>query len=427
MAQINIIFTIITLITSVLFVVIFRQTMDSVSKRQAERDFLEFSKELSETERGTILYSQYYAYVAYLVDSEFKNPEIERVELGDEKDFITLEEVNKFYYEKLHLIENNIDSHKIIRENNLNFYYSIVTADEQKFVIITISDNSFQMSLNEPVNNIVLIGFLSLIILGNAIILLWTNITVERIKNLKKEVLALSESSYKNPISIEGYDELTDLSTSVEIMRKEIVNHEQMKQEMLQNLSHDIKTPISVIKSYSEAIKDGISDVDDIDVIIRQTDVLASKVVKLLEWNRLEYIEEKQTYYPVHLRRLITSVANNYKYKQNIDFILDLDNSYIEGLDDYFETMISNIIENALRYAETKIIITLKNKKITIYNDGDPIDEKFLNNDFRPYQKGHKGNFGLGMSIVAKTAELFNLRVYVENINNGVRFTIEPL
>ena len=210
-------------------------------------------------------------------------------------------------------------------------------------------------------------------------------------------------------------------------MRKEIVNNEQMKQEMLQNLSHDIKTPISVIKSYSEAIKDGISDVDDIDVIIRQTDILATKVVKLLEWNRLEYIEEKQMYYPVDLRRLLTAVANNYKYRDNIKLILDLDNSYLEGLDDYYVTMFSNIIENALRYAKSQIIITLKNKKVTIYNDGEPIDDKFLNNDFRPYQKGHKGNFGLGMSIVAKTAELFSLRVYVENVNNGVRFTIEPL
>ena len=76
-------------------------------------------------------------------------------------------------------------------------------------------------------------------------------------------------------------------------MREEILKNDEVKQEMLQNLSHDIKTPIAVIKSYSEAIKDGITDVDDLNIIIEQTDILSDKVKKLLEWNRIEYIDEK--------------------------------------------------------------------------------------------------------------------------------------
>lgn len=427
MAQINVIFTVITLITSILFVIIFRRTISDVSKHQAERDFLDFSNELKESEKGVILYNKYYAYVAYSVDDDFEILNIEREVINSDNSFITIEAVTAFYNENQENIKKGLKKEEIINDKGLKYFYSVIVDGTDNIVIITIADDSFQESLNEPVNNIVIIGFLSLIILGNAIILLWSNLTVERIKNLKNEVLTLSESSYKNAISVEGYDELTDLSSAVEIMRKEIVNNELMKQEMLQNLSHDIKTPISVIKSYAEAIKDGISDVNDIDVIIRQTDVLSSKVIKLLEWNRLEYIKEKEEYYPVDIKRILTVIAKNYKFKKDIDIKLNLDNSYLEGLDDYYITMFSNIIENGLRYAKSQMIITLKNKKITIFNDGEPIDDKFLNNDFRPYQKGHKGQFGLGLAIVSKTAELLDLKVSVNNVNNGVMFTIEPL
>jgi two-component system sensor histidine kinase CssS len=72
-------------------------------------------------------------------------------------------------------------------------------------------------------------------------------------------------------------------------------------------------------------------------------------------------------------------------------------------------------------------LITLKNKKLTFYNDGEPISQKFIDQHFRPYEKGQKGQFGLGLSIVQKTCEHFNLMLKVQNIKDGVMFTIEPL
>ena len=89
--------------------------------------------------------------------------------------------------------------------------------------------------------------------------------------------------------------------------------------------------------------------------------------------------------------------------------------------------MQSNIVENAIRYAKTIIKIKLHNKKLTFFNDGEPISEKFIQSRFKPYEKGDRGQFGLGMSIVQKTAQHFNLNLIVENVENGVEFTIEPL
>jgi two-component system sensor histidine kinase CssS len=90
-------------------------------------------------------------------------------------------------------------------------------------------------------------------------------------------------------------------------------------------------------------------------------------------------------------------------------------------------TAFNNIVDNALRYAKSKIVISLKNRKLTFFNDGEPISQKFIDELFKPYEKGQKGQFGLGMSIVQKTCAHFNLLLKVENVKQGVMFTIEPL
>lgn len=89
-----------------------------------------------------------------------------------------------------------------------------------------------------------------------------------------------------------------------------------------------------------------------------------------------------------------------------------------------WEAIIDNILNNFIRYAKKKIKITLKNNKIILYNDGENIDENVLNNIFTPYEKGVKGVFGLGLSIVKKTLHLLSYDIDIENVKNGVKFTI---
>ena len=73
-----------------------------------------------------------------------------------------------------------------------------------------------------------------------------------------------------------GRDEISSLAKSVEKWELNL-EHEQIKREIMQNISHDFKTPISVIKMYAEAIQDGITDESEIDVIIKQADTLNHK------------------------------------------------------------------------------------------------------------------------------------------------------
>ena len=69
--------------------------------------------------------------------------------------------------------------------------------------------------------------------------------------------------------------------------------------------------------------------------------------------------------------------------------------------------------------------VTVKNKKIVFFNDGDKIDENILNNIFTPYEKGINGMFGFGLSIVKKSLQLLNYDIKVSNVKNGVNFIIK--
>ena len=194
---------------------------------------------------------------------------------------------------------------------------------------------------------------------------------------------------------------------------------------MLQNISHDFKTPIAVIKSYAEAQQDGMADEDSNKIIIAQTEILKNKVNRLLQYNSLEYLQKDREFEAVNMKEIVEEVIQGYKFQTNIDIELDLqEDVFFKGYRENYYTIVDNIVDNAKRYAKTKIKIVLKKDRLRIYNDGDPIDEQFIRNSFRPYEKGSKGEFGLGMSIVKKTVDFFGMQLLVKNEAIGVSFII---
>ena len=271
------------------------------------------------------------------------------------------------------------------------------------------------------------VAFAVIIVVGNVILALWSREMTKRIKNLSNQVKKLGETGYQKQIEITGNDEISDLGNNVEQMRLEIEHNERTKQEMFQNLSHDFKTPISVIRSYAEAIEDEISDSSDASIIIEQAGKLEEKVRRLLEYNKLEYIDSTIPLEEVKLKNVIKEVLDDYRIiLSKFKVIVKYDDTIFKGLRENWITVVSNILDNATRYAKSKIIIRLKNNKLSMYNDGPPIEQKYISALFKPYEKGTKGQFGLGMSIVQKTVNRFGYRLSVENISGGVVFTIEP-
>jgi two-component system sensor histidine kinase CssS len=212
-------------------------------------------------------------------------------------------------------------------------------------------------------------------------------------------------------------------------MRLNYKAQDEYRSNMYQNISHDFKTPLTVIKSYIEAVNDGVEDKDEaFKVINEQTDKLEKKVYSLLYLNKLEYLKSDVNAKPkkIDIGEVINSSIDKFKFqRKDVKITASIDNSTFYGTFDLWETIIDNILNNFIRYADKEIKITVKKNVITLYNDGPKIDESLVNDMFTPFKKGLKGQFGLGLSIVKKTLNLLDYDITAENKKIGVSFIIK--
>lgn len=413
--QINLIFTVVTLLTSFVFLFAVTQVIKE-SRIQQNKDQLNayFNEVIQMPALSRPTSSRYNGYVVY---------QNGRLLYASNLDVLDNQYTTSRLYQ-MFSVRPGFEAEDV--EDGNTYYFRFQRRSDSDFTIVFTGDDYLSVT-NTRFSAMVLISLIAIILLGNITILLWSRITVDRVKRLQNEVAQLTKTNYRVPIEMDGADEISDLAHTIEKMRREIESSDNIKQEMLQNISHDFKTPIAVIRSYAEAIADGISDPKEAETIIKQSDVLNQKVKQLLELNKLEYLKNPSHFENVRIRNLIKNIVNQQKYRTHIHIDTDLDDSTYFATKENLMTVFSNILDNALRYAKKEIKITLKQKRLTFYNDGEPISEKFIEQLFKPYEKGSNGQFGLGMSIVQKTCEHFNLTLSVRNVDPGVEFIIEPL
>ena len=175
--------------------------------------------------------------------------------------------------------------------NNQTYYYK--TANRNLEVVITLTDDSYITSQRRTFS---LIGFpvISITIFTIALVLVaWGNILVSKISKIKEKVANLDNSSYDHSCKFWINDELNSLINSAEYMRKEINLKEEYRNNTFQNISHELKTPISVISGYVEAAHDGVITYESaIDTIGDEIKNLSKDVNMILELNKINYLKE---------------------------------------------------------------------------------------------------------------------------------------
>ena len=385
---------------------------------------------------------------ALLIDNNFRDNKIEDFpeidmgyycktsynvyqQLNDMGDHLTVRDVEE-------VINNIKDINNNKKLGNMSYYSKKINGSKINFVVITndnmetytlvFTDDSHTTSVVREITLKINGIFVIVMLLAIVVIYFWSNNIARRLRKIQNHILSLPKNEYKTSYLDTYEDEVGDLSKSIEVMRSEICENERIKQEMLHNLSHDFKTPIAVIKTYAEAIQDGVEDVSiSTNKIIEQSDLLKKKVNRLIEYNRLEYFSSDKEFEDIKIADIIYDIILNYKHQlENIEFITDInENVTFRGISENWYTVIDNIIDNAKRYAKSQIKIVLRPHRLRIYNDGDHIDEKFIESAFKPYEKGNEGQFGLGMSIVQKTVDYFNMNLHVVNEEVGVSFIID--
>lgn len=315
---------------------------------------------------------------------------------------------------------------KFTYNNQQYYYYKIINKNT---IRIAITNDSYIKNMKAKTLTAIFPIVLITYALVAFLLLIWSTLVVNKIEKLKKKIDNIDNPEFNHNIHFAVDDEIESLALALEDMRLYLKNQEEYRNQMYQNISHDFKTPLTVIKSYTEAVEDGIEDEKEaIKVIKEQTEKLDNKVKSLLYLNKLDYLKDNKDIKleKVNISQIIEEEVNKFKFtNKNINFKTEIDKkSKIFGTNDNWETILDNLLSNSIRYAKSEIKITLKNNKITVYNDGENIDNNLLEGIFIPFRKGVKGQFGLGLSIVKKTLNIMNYDINIKNEKKGVSFII---
>ena len=295
---------------------------------------------------------------------------------------------------------------------------------------LAITGDTYILQIKKDIlNTIFPIIFITILIII-FLIIFWAKNLISKIEYLKEKVDNLYNDEYKSKKEIYINDEMKTLSDAIDNMKITLKKQEEYKNQMYQNISHDFKTPLTVIKSYLEAYEDGMETGEKTHKVIKEeVKKLENKVHSLLYLNKLSYISDSKNFKKekTDISILLKNSVEKFKVQRSdINFKIYLkDSKTFIGSTDMWEAIIDNILNNFIRYADKLIKITIKNNQLIFYNDGPNIDENILNDIFTPYKKGINGQFGLGLSIVKKTLYLCGYEISVKNEKKGISFIIK--
>ena len=235
--------------------------------------------------------------------------------------------------------------------------------------------------------------------------------------------------------------ELVDLTNALNDMKDELSKTEELQRDLMANVSHDLKTPLTMIKAYAELILDiNINDKEkcknNLNIIIEEVNRLNNLVNDILTLTKVESNLDnlsKSEFDLINLIKKIVKQHNIYVIKDgySIEFIHDnIDKLVINADKKKIEQVIYNLLNNALNYTgeDKKVIIKVeendKDYTIMVIDSGKGIDKKEIDHIFDRYYRSKKNHkryvygTGLGLSIVKNILLLHNYPYGVKSIKN---------
>lgn len=216
---------------------------------------------------------------------------------------------------------------------------------------------------------------------------------------------------------------------------------EKTRRSFIANVSHELKTPISIIQGYAEGLKYGIgceSKEEYCDIIIEESQKMNNLVIRIMEYMLYGSgnLELKNESFSINeLIKSYFSTVENSILKNDAEVTVRIDPSYIGyGDKELLSHVFSNYFTNALTHLdfERKITVSAKDMgehyRITVFNTGKPIPGSDIENIWQSFYRADKshsreeGRFGLGLSIVSSIQELHNQGYGVSNKKGGVEF-----
>ncbi|REK71619.1 sensor histidine kinase [Paenibacillus paeoniae] len=252
---------------------------------------------------------------------------------------------------------------------------------------------------------------------------------------MERQVKRMSEGNWHEAFELRRRDEFGRLSRAFDEMRQRLLRQDETQQALLQNISHELKTPVMIIRNYAQSIVDGIyprgSLEGSVDTILQETDRLMERVYELLSLSRLQYVSSREVPHQwFNVDDVVRDTVERLRFRRpEIHWIVEPPAWRIHGNADQWQVVFENLLDNQIRYARQQISITASvddslMRIIEIRNDGPHLEAALLKGLFEPYRMGANGQFGLGLSIVWQILNSYGAQIEVSNEESGVIFRL---
>lgn len=364
------------------------------------------------------------------------------------------------YYTETTLTDYNIDKKNCLLNNNrVTEYKNEIINSNREYIELYVPNtrmksilyginlgNNRYVFLNTTLKDVNSLSFFlkkQLIILVIILFVVSIGISIFITKRLNKPILKiissakeLEKGNYNVKFEKSNVVELDELSNVLTVAASEMNKTDELRRDLIANVSHDLKTPLTMIKAYAEKIKD-ISHKNphqmekDLNIIIDETDRLNALVNDLLDLSKIQAGKESLNMEEYDLIENIYEILKRYDIvveKEGYKFEIDMPKVILVNADKQkIEQVIYNLINNAIEHTGEDMTVKIAVKKqkegikVSITDSGKGLtneEKKLVWNRYYKKEKNHKRNVigtGIGLSIVKEILERHNYEYGIDS------------
>ena len=266
-----------------------------------------------------------------------------------------------------------------------------------------------------------IIGFAAFFLFAVVMVVLIMKSINRSMQRLESATRRVAEGDLDFALTAQGNDEFSSLTRSFEAMRTALKENKDQRARFLMGISHDLKTPLTSIEGYLEAIIDGFADDPDqlkkyISIIRQKSGLLEERIVQLIDFAKMETGEWAQKKEEIALPKFLKAMAAGYRedasvLKRTFRSNIDLPKKFtITGDRNMLTRAFENLMANAIQYTREGDTIALqarandKGVVISFMDTGIGIPEAEIVKIFEPFYRAspsrREQGTGLGLSVV---------------------------
>ena len=287
-------------------------------------------------------------------------------------------------------------------------------------------------------------AYIAAFVIASAVIfaLLFSSRIAKPLEKMTESASKMAAGDYSTQFVVEGYRESKRLANTLNFAVGEISKTDMLQRELIANVSHDLRTPLSLISGYAEMMRDipGENTPENSQLIVDETKRLTSLVNDILDFSKYSACVEEPFLRKFDLTQSVREVIARYSelvkvHGYNIQFVSDK-NIYVLADERMILQVLYNLINNAINYTgDDKVVKIVQDLlpngkvKISISDSGTGIPKEDLEHIWDRYYKVDKkhtravAGSGLGLSIVSKLLQIHSAEYGVEtSASNGTTF-----